>query len=226
MVHTFTMQEHEDHGYTGWVLDSKPYFDPMDGMGVAHDVLEEFPRGKDQPHDELLAMGALIFGRGEMWSHNCSLVETVAHECSGVFRHVFHEEGYSLAFCYPSRPFEDDLIDYENTIQAVVEHIVKINTLDPTRGYDNREYDDAESEKVLGEVENIRNWLRLGIRKARRRFRNLEGYDVAQLFERIEKEVNRVTKQAELGDKLSIRVSYKRNDVEIWHREPSRSYWG
>ena len=222
MVHTFTLKENEEHGGQGWVLDSKPYFDPMDGMGVAHDILEEFPHGKDQPHDELLAMGALIFGRGEQWERGReSMIESVSYECTRVFDHVFYEKGYSLAFCHPNKPLQGDDEYYEAVIQAIGKHIAETNGNE-----DLREYDSDQAEKIIGEVENIKNWLRLGFRKARRRFNNLDGSDVAFLFERITNEVNRVTKMAELGDTLSVRVSYKRNDVEIWHRQPSRSYWG
>lgn len=225
MVHNFTCRTHEDTGFKGWVLDSKPYFDPVDGMGVAHDVLEEFPRGQDQPHDELMAMGALIFGRGSACLNFFRpLHEVVGGEFHELMRHVYSEEGYYLKPAPPTRPLSEDFEHEENVIVQVGEYVREY--FPKTVGYG--EFEAEEVEEILEYVPHALNWLRIGFRRARRRFHpHLEGWDVAYLFNRIKDEVDRTTKMegAEEYDKLRVIVSYRRNDFRVIF-EPYRDPYG
>lgn len=41
---TFVCKTHDEYGGLGWALKSKPHFEPLPGMTVAHDVMEHFPR--------------------------------------------------------------------------------------------------------------------------------------------------------------------------------------
>jgi hypothetical protein len=220
MFHTFTYKENEDMGYSGWVLNAKPYFDPMDGRGVAHDVLEEMPHGGEQPHDELMALGAMLFGRCSMsMPFPRPVSEVLASEFSPLFSHAFNEEGYHLVDA-PKVPRLDQGRygeDYERE-EAIIQEVAP-KVLEYIEKYGEDEWGDNPDnlEEAKQWVPHAQNWLRIGFRRARRRFYPyMDGCDVAYMFERIEREVNAI-KGAELYDRLTLRVKYQRNDLELWH---------
>lgn len=228
MVHTFTYKENDDLGYSGWVLNSKPYFDPMEGRGVAHDVLEEMPHGGEQPHDELLALGALLFGRGSLsMPFNKPLCTVLADEFYPLYSHAFCECGYSLVDAPNVRRLDQgrngDCYERE---EAVIQAIApKVLEYIDKYGSDEWGSDDEELERAKQWIPHAQNWIRIGFRRARRRFYpHMDGCDVAYMFERIEKEV-RALQGVELGDQLKIRVKYQRNDMQLWHIRSYELAW-
>lgn len=216
MVHTFTWKEHEDYGHWGWVLDRKPYFDPGNGNLVAHDVFEEMPHGGEQPHDELLAMGAMLYGRGSMAdSFNYrNVAEVVAYEFMPCFEHAFNESGYELQDAPKTRKLSWEYEHIEDVLSDIAEHVYK--QLEKTEGdYD---WDDEQIAEAKAWVPHGINWLRIGYRRAHRRFSaHLDGYDVTVLFRRLKDRVDELSKN--LGEdsyKLRVRVSYRNRDFNAW----------
>lgn len=229
MFHVFTYKNNEDIGYSGWVLDAKPYFDPMDGRGVAHDVLEEMPHGGEQPHDELMAMGAMMFGRGSISAafNNRPIEEVLSYEFSELFRHAFGEEHYWLSHAPKALRLDQGVYgeDYERE-EAIVQAVAPL-VLEYIDKYGEDEFCDNQEqlEEARAWIPHAQNWLRIGFRRARRRFHpHMEGCDVAFMFERIEREVNAL-KYAELGDRLTLRVKYQRNHFELWHTPSYEIPW-
>lgn len=227
MFHTFTYKHDDDRGYSGWVLDNKPFFDPMDGMGVAHDVLEEMPHGGEQPHDELLALGAMLFGRGSLsMPFPRPMSDVLSGEFGALFEHAFNEEGYHLskapkALRLDQGRYGEDFEREEAIIQdiapKVLEYIEKYGADEWGENPDN-------IEEAKQWVPHAQNWLRIGFRRAVRRFSpHMDGCDVAYMFERITREVNAL-RGVELFDRLTLRVKYRRNDLELWHT-PSYELW-
>ncbi|MBS1722491.1 MAG: hypothetical protein JSS66_05730 [Armatimonadetes bacterium] len=214
MTHVFTCKEHEDFGTNGWVLDAKPYFDPGDGQLVAHDVLEEFPHSGEQPHHELLAMGAMVFGRcssGMIGSSIFSPGAVIANEYLEMLRHVFEEDGYWLEPAKQQRPLFDEYA--ETTICQFLEAAPGVLQSEYSDGNENPE----QLAKALAYLPDAANWMRLGFRMAHKRYYpHLDGYDVAMLFERLKNAVNKI-RDIELGDKLKIRMSYRRHDFTLAH---------
>lgn len=227
MFHTFTYKHDDDRGYSGWVLDNKPFFDPMDGMGVAHDVLEEMPHGGEQPHDELLALGAMLFGRGSLsMPFPRPMPDVISGEFGALFEHAFNEEGYHLskapkALRLDQGRYGEDFEREEAIIQdiapKVLEYIEKYGADEWGENPDN-------IEEAKQWVPHAQNWLRIGFRRAVHRFSpHMDGCDVAYMFERITREVNAL-RGVELFDRLTLRVKYRRNDLELWHT-PSYELW-
>ena len=215
-------------GYSGWVLDAKPYFDPMDGRGVAHDVLEEMPHGGEQPHDELLALGAMLYGRCSMsMAFPRPTYQVLADEFGALFSHAFNEEGYYLVDAPKVQRLDqgrygEDYEREESIIQAVAPRV-----LEYIEKYGAEEWGDNPDnlEEAKQWVPHAQNWLRIGFRRARRRFYpHMDGCDVAYMFERIEREVNAL-KGVELYDRLTLRVKYQRNDLELWHTPSYELPW-
>jgi len=217
MYHTFTYKHDDERGYSGWVLNSKPFFDPMRGLGVAHDVLEEMPHGGEQPHDEAMALGAMIYGRGAHCGVFFNPIETtIAYEFDELFEHAFEEEGYRLQPAPNTRPLrgDEDREETEELIQKII-HILK--TRIQTIPNDLHLYTDAQIQQALEWLPHATSWLRIGFRRAAKRFYRLGRYEVYSLFQRIEKEVDKL--KPELGDQITVRVSYRRCDVNIYMRE-------
>lgn len=223
MVHTFTWMTKDDDDrceQTGWVLDRKPYFDPSSGLGVAHDVLEEAPHGGEQPHDECMAMGAFIWGRGELWTHNNKWVtvpQSVASVLDMAFSHVYDESGYHFVAAPRTRPLSDYVFceRVESDIRASAEYFVTSTIASKLSA---GELNEEHAEELLGCRDDIAHWMRIGARKARARFYPyLDGYDVAALFERLQNEVDKL--HPEEGDRLSIMVRPSRYDYRLKHTE-------
>lgn len=127
-VYRFTAKEHEDHGILGWLQKGKPGFDPGSGMIVAHDILEEFPSGQDQPQDELLALGCAYWLRGEggyfhrRGSFVTDAAEHIASDMPEILRHVIYED-YRFPAPPPTRmlDLEDDEGDFAERIVRMAE---------------------------------------------------------------------------------------------------------
>lgn len=229
MFYVFTYKHNEDRGYSGWVLDAKPYFDPMDGRGVAHDVLEEMPHGGEQPHDELMALGAMMFGRGSLSAafNNRPTEEVLSYEFSELFRHAFGEEHYWLSPAPKTLRLDQGVYgeDYERE-EAIVQAVAPL-VLEYIDKYGEDEFgaDEEQLEEARAWIPHAQNWLRIGFRRARRRFYpHMDGCDVAFMFERIERAVNAL-KGVELDDRLTLRVKYQRNDLELWHTPSYEIPW-
>ncbi len=231
MFHKFTYKEDDEMGYSGWVLDAKPYFDPMSGRGVAHDVLEEMPHGGEQPHDELMALGAMLFGRGSMskpsFMSQFSWDESLAHEFSPLFSHAFNEEGYYLASAPNTLRLDKGRCGEchereEAIIQAIAPRVLKY-----IESYGVKEWGDNPDnlEEAKQWIPHAQNWIRIGFRRARRRFYPyMNGEDVAYMFERIENEVSAI-KGVELFDRLTIRLRRQINDFTLWHTPNYELIW-
>jgi len=215
MQHNFTYKESPETGNKGWVLDRKPYFDPMDGMGVAHDVLEEMPHGGEQPHDELIAIGAMMYGRGyDIHTHfrGRPLDEIIAYEFEELYRHAYGEEGYRLVEAPKTRPLIDDEEEefIINSVGKLVEAYID--------KYDEYMFEtEAQIESAKAWIPHAQNWLRIGFRKAHKRFQpRMQRYDVSYMFEQIRDKVDSI-KDIQDYDTLKVRISYKQHELSVCH---------
>lgn len=86
----------------GWRLKSRPGYDPLQGMAVAHDVLEHFPDSTDSIADEFQALGASLWLRGET-GYDRRGGDFPAGNLAAEFLDIFiHRESEGYAF--PERP--------------------------------------------------------------------------------------------------------------------------
>jgi hypothetical protein len=206
MTHEFTYQL--KNGKMGWVLDSKPYFDPMaSGRGVAHDVLEEMPNGGEQPHDEFIALGALLYGRGcDIHTHfqgiHTTPSELIAHELHVIFEHAFCEKEYALVEAIRTQP----LIEYE--VEESIKFALSLFSKSIKQpGWYRFAY---PTNLALEWMVHVENWLRIGFRKAQQRFQPyMDRRDVSHMFSQIQNEVDKIG-TANICDKLKINVEYEK----------------
>ncbi len=206
MKKIFICKKHEDYGNLGWLMKGSPdNFEPFTGMGTAHDCLEHFSgdNGEINQEIEALACALWIRGQGNYWSikgNRNSPEQNIASDFTFTLWRLYeNEEVYKKA---PRTKRLD--ISYENSIQEVIK-LVKRNF----RSEFEEEFEEiSKTEKFHFFVNNIEGWLRIGFRKAIKKYPKV--HDACYLFMQIEKIADNTLKHAEEGDELEIVYDLKR----------------
>lgn len=197
---------------SGWIMRDMPHFDTSLGFGVAHDVLEHFDHG-DCVTDEFQAFGAILWGR----VNGCyaSLAETGVSEFS--HKSLASDLGEMLVrekLVIPdvrTRPLADDGYEPEKKLdelrmliwQSVAHFDDELNGTPTFRGYD------AAVDLTLA-------WMRVGYRRAARRWGHTNPESLASMFWEMEREVDALTKRGPEWREL------RENDMLIVSVTPAR----
>lgn len=205
----FLYQIHEEYGSPGWLQKAMPGYDPLGGMAVAHDCLEHFPGGTDAAHDEFQALGASLFIRGESDYYaqkrqgNSNPGSNVGSDIPEVIRHIIHE---GTAFNDPprTRPLEDHVEEWINT--ALKEARTEC-------GYQFENADDVREVKSI--LAKARSWLRVGYRRAEKRYAKIGPHAACQMFMNIETAADEAMKQAEEGDELEVSFDIAKAKTQV-----------
>jgi hypothetical protein len=216
MKYIFVCREHEDFGCNGWALKSQPGFDPLQGMAVAHDVLEHFPGGDDSPAHEFMALGASMWVREDYYSHigkhHTDAGVHIAADMPEIFRHVVYEKMYITT---PPR-----------TTKCAAEEQIDIAFRESAKNI--MEDGNPEWQELLDAFsprkDDIRGWMRIGYRKVQRRFHGVNQWNVTRLFMDIEKRADELLKHAELGDELVVSLLAKQATAELHLRPAYEEY--
>ncbi|MHA2068172.1 MAG: hypothetical protein ACXABY_27740 [Candidatus Thorarchaeota archaeon] len=219
MIHDFVVREYEENGELGLVDVKKPYFDPARGTGVAHDVLEEFPGGGEQPHDELQAFEAMIVTRalaGDMDHVLYTPGQQFGLEFDELFRHAFgreYDSGYGGYRLYPAPKTSPCKCEYvEDYISEAIEVASTALEEDPNQN----EFEEWEVKEALAWLEDARSWIRIGYRRALKRFRHMDDtYSLSYMFKGIEKEVDKFMEHAQEGQALRVHLNISRSTYRI-----------
>jgi len=169
----------------GWRAKDQPDFNPGDGNLVAHDVLEHFPGGGASPADEFQALGAAQWVHGEL---GLWPFVRVVH---GVF--LRNRGGQPLAHPPHTRPVVGPI---EQQIQKIEKTAAMVG-LPP-------EY-----------ARDAANWMRIGYRRARRRYRGIEQNTVRALFNTIASKVNGALYTAQVGDEMHLTIQPEGKYVDV-----------
>lgn len=215
----FVADMHEDYGTLGWRQKSQPGFDPLPGMAVAHDCLEHFRGGDESPANEFEALGAAWHLRGEnpMSSSFRTPEEDMAADMPSIVRHIVHE-GMHLAEPPRTRPMRDE--DTEESFRNVIKY---------TRVFclSEMEHEISEGTLTTHELDAILRkalgWLRIGYRRARRRYRGVLGW-AQTCFGIILAEADKRLKHANEGDVLDVQVVLSAFKCEVTFREGYECY--
>lgn len=208
----FEYRKDDEYGSDGWVLENAPKeFNTGNGRLVAHDCLEHFWDGKvDRWEDELLALGAMTFIRyetGEFSSnYNPKLSDNLSGDLVNCLYFIINERGI--------KPIKTKKLDCEHLemefFNAV--HLAK------------RELDREDVAKIeVSQVFNIVGWLRKGYRRAQKRFG--DNFKALTMFRDIEREVDRLTKFADIGDRLLVSFNIRRCTTKVTFLEQTYYEW-
>lgn len=77
------------------------------------------------------------------------------------------------------------------------------------------EQDEIDEEKLNYYIEGLKYWVNEGLKKAKVKYP--DSYDAFYLFEKIDKEIIKLTNNLEIGDRVIVKWDYKRCLVEVKH---------
>lgn len=202
MRKVFICEKHEEYGTLGWRPESNPGFDPLSGMAVAHDTLEHARDTTESVADELQALGAMIHVRGQAYFARLGKVNTqpsyhMSSELLDMLRKISAGE---------ISPIEDhratECAEISAELDALIEYI---------RAENQAEYNEA-IEISEDTIRNIRAWVTIGYRKAKKRYAQV---DALTMFIDIESRADEFLCVAEEGDKLTVHV--RNGETFIYH---------
>lgn len=202
MLYKLQIKEHEEFGTMGAVIlhpRARDYHDPVEGMGIAHDIIEHSTQIHPDPFiDELIAIGGFIAGRVQ--NRYDSSMQGVGHDLYNLFQYV--PDSYLKSSSYQhNRTIKDkELLDQIKTVVWAKTSAVHI-----------------DGERRIPFDENlIVSWICEGIGRYKKRFGHLDLYSVSNvLFEGIQSRVNRWVKGADYGHKANLYVNFDRYEAYL-----------
>lgn len=202
MKYKFICERHEDYGTLGWRLLSRPNYDPLAGMAVAHDVLEHPTNDRGDATGELMAFGAMHLVRGEEYYsqkdyRNVSLAYHQSQELLDMLYRVLRKEEASI---WVTNVSERCAVDEEiaETMRAVEALYIAEELNEP-----------SEVELTEYTLRQCRQWMTEGYRRACKRFRGVDRHDLLQAFCEIELEADKALEEAPEGCELTVSLTMK-----------------
>lgn len=206
----FTWQDasENERGVSGWVMSTMPHFDPVQGMGAAHDILEHFtPRAGNAGEAE--AFGAIVWIRleGGYWAafadnpHTSRMsVEEHAKGMGQEFGDFLHYSDYEMAEPLDFERVEEP--DDEDGTRAILRlicahaarHCRNEHGMDPSKRHC---------------IKLMYQWLCSGYAKVQEFYGN-NAPNMAALFWELEKAIDNNIKYVEhySGDSIEVRIDH------------------
>lgn len=214
----FEFAEHHDFGTKGWRMRKHPTFDPIDGTGVAHDLLEHRAGDKGSVLEEMQALGAFAFIRMESglmrqrYRGNMSDAAIVGSDILQVYRDKVFEGKTSELM--PTSSTKSKALGYGEYDKMFQEALACVY-----RSWDDEVHEsDAPLKDTFFQGDGalaILGALRRGFRWAERRY--LCAASAASLFRRIQEMVNRCSANAEIGDRMVVCYDIASGTVQTTH---------
>lgn len=193
---TFEWRRDEDIGRYGWILRGFPNFNALGGLGIAHDTLEHFADGDGSLTDEMLAFGSILRIRVESgWfnaSGNFGPAEALALDFERFFLDVQSGSSYIRN---PPRTYRLAL-HLENVIEIAARKAMKSFR----EGY-------LLQNDMTETIQRMTGWMRIGYRRAKRRFYDNHPHDIAYLFDSLKETVDKRYSSDDDGNVLTVKVN-------------------
>lgn len=217
MKRTFTCGEHPEYGGLGWAADWMRGADPIQGMGCAHDILEHPPNMPLGAESEFMALGAMLWLRGETgFFFSGTPAENAAVDFPDILERVMNGEE-TLKDPGKTRALSEwDYGSLDGQCQSAVRKGVALLISD--RGYT---FPSIAKHMPPEYRQRMVGWMRKGIRYAVRRYKHGNN-EVAYLFKRMEKEFDRRLESAKEGAQIAVHVNLKQCSFrmeEVWPNE-------
>ena len=211
---SFEWRKDEEFGEYGWILAGFLNFNVSNGLGVAHDTLEHFIAGDDGSLTaELRAFGAMVYGRGlgGYFLRNAykTTEENLGYDFCN-FLQELHWGKHSEFGCFLTPPKTRKLADEwaEQIIDGSLREGLKMFIAEGEYNKEEISPDDLAQSKEW--IEKMRGWMRIGFRKAQKRFHNNDPHQIAMLFDRIVERIDKHHKYGDFGEILTVTVDPKR----------------
>lgn len=218
---TFRYTRSDERDIAGWVPNWIKGFDATAGFGLAHDVLEHNHSRVASVENEFIALGAMLWGRGQggYWQQKNYRSQKVEYSDNVPPDIVDILSRNGLCSPRPSRRFQ--LEDYVEQ-QLAATHTAVVRDWDYFKADSNVTWSPERIEEL---ARNAMQWIRHGFRLADKRYETINCSHFCDIFWQIEKhelvaEPN--SKDLEEGDTLHVEVLVERGLTRIWvndHRD-------
>lgn len=209
----FVWREDQDYGGEGWAPKKFPEFNIVQGVGLAHDALEHFADDDGSLHGELQAFGAMIHVRWLGGWHymigNPGIYTPAVNMANDFIQFMYTilsgEELKAAPKTYRCRGV------YGKDVEKIIDE-----TLIEARKLVLSELDDEDAARII-ELwndfrDNARSWMRIGYRRAFRRFGDTSD-ELPYVFKSIADSVENF--HGSYGDELVVQVYPKETRANV-----------
>lgn len=235
MTYTFNCAMHKEFGTLGWQGDMLDVFEPVEGMGVAHDILEHgYHKQANMAFEELMALGATQYTRanGLYWYKENPMqnrrgkhpfVHNVGSDLYSIMRYYLEHHNERLFFNHILQDTPSShRLDQGDDIMAEGAEAMLDSILEELYDDDNKEFFVKNRDKLL---RNILYCFRTGYRNAVHRYSAyMNDEEVCHMFIEIKNEANKYLKIAEEGDQLIVRMVITNQFLNVSIKQPYYYY--
>lgn len=197
MKKIFVVKQHPEFGNLGLIEKTAPKnFDPLTGMGTAHDCLEHFPGGDDSLKDEFMALGCTLWIRGTQDYFNSSPARNLSGEIGDMLFRFWH---YDKMHLEPAKKDIEVIEDISKCLEMSKRNIF----------YDFQEgmEEDGISEDIVNQyMKSAAYWLQIGYNKAKKRYK--KPWNAVCVFRDIEKQVDQLLESGDIFEGQEVEISY------------------
>jgi len=208
IVATFEIKEHEEYGGKGLAMVGRDWADPFAGMAAAHDMLEHFPKDDGSTEHELMALGASYHVRDESnyYAAKGQLRTSPGYNWSGDLaeqNNYMIQRGDGEYLRDPPRTTREDEY-FESEIETAI-------------GEARKDFDPGDLPGLLKKSQQwkIYGWMRLGYRRAKRRYAKSNRCFLLSCFMEIERLADQFIKYGEEGQRCKIIAEPRRGDARL-----------
>lgn len=191
----------DKNGNDGWLL--KPEFDVAGNMTIAHDTVEHFRDDDGSVEHELMAMGAVMFGRITM-----GLATDDGMAIDLTYMYIYANDGSGIVEpCNYKRKINDEYFS-PDTLDKICETATK-------KIIDELDYHNEDNSEVVEHIKSFlqlaKQWIAKGYYRAKRRFKYPD--IMTTIFNEIARKAKNIN--GDFGDVL--KVTYQINpDIKVW----------
>ena len=200
----------EERGFLGWKLKGNPSMDPVEGFGVAHDIMEHSPEDRGDVHEEFKAFGAMARTRG-LYYNNRSLLYLWAGSLSAEVYPYYVKNGQyvlpppkGVTNTAASAYIEEDA---EEAVEQATLHL--------------EEWHDPDLVKEM--LTHFVYWARVGYAEAKERYKDAPQATLIALFKEIEAEADSYLRDCEGMEGYTLKVAFEARqahaDLELHYPE-------
>lgn len=215
MKYKLIVEEHPEFGGIGLKLMGRDWADPVDGLAIAHDVLEHGRKDSGSIEEEFMALGASLYVRNMDEAYHQlrprarnDLVENLASEFPMQCRY-WDSAGYTQLAVHRSHRLRD-----HDEVENVLTHVAFAAP---------RMVLDEYGEHPLGKHEQVMRaigWMRAGFRRALKQYAGIKQYNLVNAFVGIANECDAVLKRGDIGGRFDLYVKNNRFTGNIdWRLE-------
>ncbi len=211
MKYPLMIERHPEYDNIGFKLIGREWADPVEGLGLAHDVLEHARKDTGTIEEEFSALGASLYVRDLDDAYhqlnpmgNNDVVENLKSEF--YFQTQYWDEaGYTQLAKHRGQKLKD-----HPEVEEILEKIA--------RKVPAFVYNEIGGHHPLGSREQISRaitWMRQGFRRAKSQYKGIRQYNLTHAFVQIAKKADDLLRMYEEGSRFDLKIKMNRHVGDI-----------